>query len=498
MPTVNSVPQFLYGLENNFKSIEEKNANNFYFLTDTQRLFIGDVEYTRPIQHGTTLPITMLPPNSLFYHETEKALYYSKDGSAWVACSNFYEHPSFTAAVVGANTSGTVDFGGSFKIPSLTVNEEGHVTAAEDITITLPDVPEQIPNTLTTDGEGNAVTAVTLDKDGHTFTVTKGENFATSAELTALDEKVDTKIDIAGGAFTGPVTVVAPTEDTHAVNKGYVTEAISTAVGKITSFELDTNDGHGYDSLEALKTAHPTGVKGTLYLVKSTKTSPDNAYEEYFWTGEAYERAGTFGDIDLSSLATKEELATKVDKTITVNGQALSGNVVIEDIDGNAATATKLATPVKINGKNFDGSADITITAEANAHTHTIADITDIAITEATSGQVLKNNGTKWVNATLTKSDVGLNNVDNTSDAEKNVATAETLATARKIAIEGDATGEVSFDGSKDVSINLSVANAINAVNASKATSDANGNNISTTYATKEELKTASITWGTF
>ena len=242
----------------------------------------------------------MLPPNSLFYHETEKALYYSKDGSAWVACSNFYEHPSFTAAVVGANTSGTVDFGGSFKIPSLTVNEEGHVTAAEDITITLPDVPEQIPNTLTTDGEGNAVTAVTLDKDGHTFTVTKGENFATSAELTALDEKVDTKIDIAGGAFTGPVTVVAPTEDTHAVNKGYVTEAISTAVGKITSFELDTNDGHGYDSLEALKTAHPTGVKGTLYLVKSTKTSPDNAYEEYFWTGEAYERAGTFGDIDLS------------------------------------------------------------------------------------------------------------------------------------------------------------------------------------------------------
>lgn len=39
-------------------------------------------------------------------------------------------------------------------------------------------------------------------------------------------------------------------------------------------------------------------------------------------------------------------------------------------ISGNAATTTKLATARTINGVSFDGSANITITADANAHTH--------------------------------------------------------------------------------------------------------------------------------
>ena len=38
------------------------------------------------------------------------------------------------------------------------------------------------------------------------------------------------------------------------------------------------------------------------------------------------------------------------------NGSGHSGG-----ISGNAATATKLASPVSINGVSFDGSADITI-----------------------------------------------------------------------------------------------------------------------------------------
>jgi hypothetical protein len=79
-------------------------------------------------------------------------------------------------------------------------------------------------------------------------------------------------------------------------------------------------------------------------------------------------------------------LATKVDK---VTGKDLSTNDYTTaektklaaitgtntgdqtDITGNAATATKLATAKNINGVAFDGSADITITATANAGTLT-------------------------------------------------------------------------------------------------------------------------------
>lgn len=66
------------------------------------------------------------------------------------------------------------------------------------------------------------------------------------------------------------------------------------------------------------------------------------------------------GDQDLSGL---------VPKTTTINGFALSANITITTISGNAGTATTLATPRAINGVNFDGSAPITITAAASTLT---------------------------------------------------------------------------------------------------------------------------------
>lgn len=53
----------------------------------------------------------------------------------------------------------------------------------------------------------------------------------------------------------------------------------------------------------------------------------------------------------------------------TVNGQALSSNVTISTISGNAGSATALQTTRAINGTNFDGSAAITITCAAGTLT---------------------------------------------------------------------------------------------------------------------------------
>ena len=54
---------------------------------------------------------------------------------------------------------------------------------------------------------------------------------------------------------------------------------------------------------------------------------------------------------------------------------------------------------------------------------------------------------------TLTKSDVGLSNVDNTSDATKNVLSATKLTTARAIQLSGAVTGTADFDGSAAINI---------------------------------------------
>ena len=58
----------------------------------------------------------------------------------------------------------------------------------------------------------------------------------------------------------------------------------------------------------------------------------------------------------------------------------------------------------------------------------------------------------------LTKEQILLGNVDNTADASKNVLSATKLTTTRNIALTGDVTGNVNFDGSGNVSIATAIA----------------------------------------
>lgn len=402
--------KMLYGLQASYDKITTKDVNTVYFCTDTQRLFKGDTEYSRPVKFGTTLPTAFLPPNSLFYNTAQKALYFSQDGTKWTAVSNFYTHPSFTAKVVGANTAGQVEFGGTIKIPKITVDNQGHVSAAEDIGIQLPMAPEDIKNKVTVAGSGNAVTAAAMDTTGHTLTLTKGETFATKSEL-------------------------------------------QTAIGKITSFELDAGpEGAGYATLEALKTAHPTGTKGTLYLVKG-KAGTSNVFEEYFWTGKAYERAGTFGDVDLSGY---------VPTTRKVAGKPLTGDVTLAKSDVGLA--------------NVDNTAD----AAKNV----------LSATKLTTKRQISLSG----DAT------GSVQFDGSANAEIAVTVKESAhAAAADHATAADSATNATHANSADNATTASSANtAKTATSATNATNDGNGKNIANTYATKAELQNSKLVWGTF
>lgn len=76
------------GLQSAYDSMQSHDTNTLYFCTDTQRYFIGDVEYSRPVQYGTSLPSTYLPPNSLFYNTNTRQLFFSKDGASWQVISS--------------------------------------------------------------------------------------------------------------------------------------------------------------------------------------------------------------------------------------------------------------------------------------------------------------------------------------------------------------------------------------------------------------------------
>jgi len=79
-------------------------------------------------------------------------------------------------------------------------------------------------------------------------------------------------------------------------------------------------------------------------------------------------------------------------------------------------------------------------------------------------------------NITLVKGDVGLNNVDNTSDSNKNVLSASKLTTSRNISLINDVTGNIDFDGSSNISIISTLSNTgVTAGTYTKVNVDAKG-----------------------
>ncbi|HAV8743617.1 TPA: phage tail protein [Escherichia coli] len=65
----------------------------------------------------------------------------------------------------------------------------------------------------------------------------------------------------------------------------------------------------------------------------------------------------------LSLRDTVDKANSAVPNTRRVNGMALSSDITISNISGNAGTATRLQTARRINNVPFDGTQDITITA---------------------------------------------------------------------------------------------------------------------------------------
>lgn len=133
-----------------------------------------------------------------------------------------------------------------------------------------------------------------------------------TADSVAWENVQDKPTTIAGYGITdakinnktitlGANTVTVPTNNNELTNgAGYqtasdVSSAISSAIGDITGIE--------YQIVEELP---GTGEKGVIYLI-SNDGSGQNIYDEYIWTGTAFEKIGTT-DVDLSNYWSKTDL----------------------------------------------------------------------------------------------------------------------------------------------------------------------------------------------
>lgn len=121
---------------------------------------------------------------------------------------------------------------------------------------------------------------------------------------------------------------------------------------------------------------------------ESAGSSEQNAGTYETTTKQYMEAAQTSAESAASSAGTAEGLVQEVREIVENSGLAYSDGSNAKgvwdiDISGNAGTATKLQTPVNINGVEFDGSSDITLTpSDVGADASGSA---DAALTEAKS-----------------------------------------------------------------------------------------------------------------
>lgn len=176
-------------------------------------------------------------------------------------------------------------------------------------------------------------------------TITKGRTFLSGETVTP--QKLNTLVDDAtiSGIVNSEIAAGAGIVDTKLAvisTPGKVANSATSATNTNTPNTIVARDGSGNFSAGTI-TANITGnVSGS--------------------SGSCTGNAAT---------------ATQASNALACSGNAATATLA-DTCSGNSNTATRLQTARTINGVAFDGSGNITVTAEPNAHTHTIANVTGL------------------------------------------------------------------------------------------------------------------------
>ena len=285
----------------------------------------------------------------------------------------------------------------------------------------------------TQDASGNVITSMYATKAALT------QGLSTKLEASALTPLMPKS----GGAFTGAVTVLAPTANMHPATKQYVDAAVS-AVYKYK----------GSVSTEA-ELPEDSQVTGDVYNVEDTGMN-------VAWDGTKWDKLGSV--VDLSGYATTASVNTQLAKKAPLASPAFTGTVTGTfkgNVTGNATSATKATQDASGNVITTTYATKTELDTKAPLASPTFTG----TVTAPTFAGALSGNAATATTAT----------------------TASKLATARTIAIAGAVTGTAtSFDGSANISINTTAVAGAKVTGtvpaATKATQDSAGQVINTTY----------------
>ena len=338
------------------------------------------------------------------------------------------------------------------------------------------------------------------------------DNTADSAKpvSTATQTALDAKLALAGGTMTGALTLSgAPSSDLHAATKGYVDSAVqglhvhaSVKAATTANITLATAVENG-DVLDGV-----TLATGDRILVKNQTTTSQNGIYIVAATG-APTRATDFdtaAEVDSGDFVFVDQGTTQANTGwVQINTPATIGTDAIEFVQFSGAGTYLAGSALTLTGNTFsiaDGaitSAKIADGAIVDADVNASAAIAQSKISGLTSDLAAKAplasptfTGTV---AGITKSMVGLGNVDNTTDAAKPVSTATQTALDLKANLASPTfTGTVTLPTGTVTSAMILDGTIVDAdINASAAIAQSKISGLSTSLGLKADLASPAL-----
>jgi len=350
-----------------------------------------------------------------------RALSYSTSGSVPSSANSLAIFTQSTTNTIGV---GNIELGHASDT-TLSRSAAG-VLAVEGVPVVTTTGTQTLTNKTLTSPSITTPTGITKTDVG----LGSVDNTADTAKAVLSATKLATARTINGVSFDGTanITVADSTKEATANKNQANGYAGLDATGLIPAGLLPSyvDDVLEYTNLAGFPA---TGETGKIFVDKATG-------KIYRWSGTVYVEISpspgstdsvTEGATNLYFTAARASAAAPVQSVAGKTGAVslVKGDVGLGSVDNTAdaaksvLSASKLTTPVTINGVSFDGSAAITV-----------ADSTkEPAITAGTTSQYWR--GDKSFQ-TLDKTAVGLSNVDNTSDVNKPVSTATSTALAGK------------------------------------------------------------------
>ncbi len=227
---------------------------------------------------------------------------------------------------------------------------------------------------------------------------------AGTAIVTADPRLSDARTPVPHGHAISDTTGLQTALDGKQAAGSYAAASHTHSIANVTGLQTALDGKQAAGSYAPATGITPSAITGTAVITTDSRLSDARTPSDGSVTNAKISSTAAIADTKLATISTAGKVsnsATTATNANTANAivardtsgnfsagtitAALSGNAATAttsaSCSGNAATATTLQTARTINGVSFNGSADITVTANPNAHTHDDRYYTETEIT---------------------------------------------------------------------------------------------------------------------